>query len=50
MKTKIIIIALAAIILFSFTVASNKSLKSSENLKETNTERGGFELQDRDQF
>ena len=50
MKTKIAIILFAAITLLSFTLASSKAIQSQNHTNESNGGKGGFELQDQDQF
>lgn len=49
MKTKFVIIALAALTLLSFTVVSSKKAASEKVQTKANNE-SGFALQDRDQF
>jgi hypothetical protein len=51
MKTKLIIIALAAVTLLSFTVASTRKAVAAKSQNEANnTTTSGFALQDQDQF
>lgn len=49
MKTKLVVIALAAVVLLSFTVVSNKKTVIDKSQSKSNNE-SGFALQDRDQF
>ena len=50
MKTKVTIIAIAAITLLSFTVASSKKIADAKNQNEAKTSQSGFTLQDKNQF
>ncbi|MFM8740446.1 MAG: hypothetical protein ACKOC0_09595 [Cytophagales bacterium] len=50
MKTKIAIIVFAAVTLLSFTLSSSEETVKENAVQETNIEKGGFELQDKDQF
>lgn len=50
MKTKLTIIAIAAITLLSFTVASTKKDVVAKNQNEVKSSQSGFTLQDKDQF
>jgi hypothetical protein len=51
MKTKIAIVLLAAITLLSFTLSSSPEKTVKENsVQELKVGKGGFELQDQDQF
>lgn len=50
MKTKLTIIAIAAITLLSFTVASTKKSVVAKNQNEVKSSQSGFTLQDKNQF
>ena len=50
MKTKVTIIAIAAITLLSFTVASSKKASDIRNQNEVKASQSGFTLQDKNQF
>ena len=50
MKTKLTIIAIAAITLLSFTVASSKKAADTRNQNEAKASQSGFTLQDKNQF
>jgi len=50
MKTKLTIIAIAAITLLSFTVGSTKKSTVVKNQTEAKSSQSGFTLQDKDQF
>ena len=50
MKTKLTIIAIAAITLLSFTVASTKKVTVTKNQNEVKSSQSGFTLQDKNQF
>jgi hypothetical protein len=50
MKTKLTIIAIAAVTLLSFTVASSKKTVAAKTQIETKSNQSGFALQDKDQF
>jgi hypothetical protein len=50
MKTKNLIIALAAMTLLSFTLVSAKKVTTVKGQNKTVSNESGFALQDRDQF
>ena len=50
MKIKLTIIAIAAIMLLSFTVISSKKSSDTRNQNEAKTFQSGFTLQDKNQF
>ncbi|MFM9837693.1 MAG: hypothetical protein ACKVOQ_05470 [Cyclobacteriaceae bacterium] len=50
MKTKLTIIAIAAVTLLSFTVASSKKTATAKTQTEAKSNQSGFALQDKDQF
>lgn len=50
MKTKLTIIAIAAVTLLSFTFTSSKKTVVTKTQNETKSNQSGFELQDKDQF
>jgi hypothetical protein len=50
MKTKLTIIAIAAVTLLSFTFTSSKKATVTKAQNETKSNQSGFALQDKDQF
>ncbi len=50
MKTKLTIIAIAAVTLLSFTFTSSKKAVVTKTQNEVKSNQSGFELQDKDQF
>jgi maltose-binding protein MalE len=50
MKTKLIIIAVIAVMLLSFTFSTTKSATTVKTQSETKSNQSGFALQDKDQF